>query len=84
VSKKDFSISGPRRPAGMENHVSPATDGAEDRLDEFVAGQEPTTTMTFQLPTRLHTELKSYAVASRQKVKDVLIRFIQEGLGRRK
>jgi hypothetical protein len=84
VSKKDFSISGPRRPAGMENHVSPATDDAEDRLDEFVAGQEPTTTMTFQLPTRLHTELKSYAVASRQKIKDVLIRFIQEGLGRSK
>ena len=84
MSKKDFSISGPRRPAGMENAVSSLTDGAEDRLDEFVVGQEPTTTMTFQLPTRLHTELKSYAVASRQKVKDVLIRFIQEGLGRSK
>ena len=84
MSKKDFSIIGSRRPAGMENAVSPLTDGAEDRLDEFVAGQEPTTTMTFQLPTRLHTELKSYAVASRQKVKDVLIRFIQEGLGRSK
>jgi len=84
VSKKDFSISGPRRSAGTENHVAPAPDGAEVRLDEFVAGQEPTTTMTFQLPTRLHTELKSYAVASRQKVKDILIRFIQEGLGRNK
>ena len=84
MSKKDFSISGPRRSAGMENHALPATDGAEARLDEFVTGQEPTTTMTFQLPTRLHTELKSYAVASRQKVKDVLIRFIQEGLGRSK
>lgn len=84
MSKKDFSISGPRRSAEMENQVVPATDGAEARLDEFVAGQEPTTTMTFQLPTRLHTELKSYAVASRQKVKDVLIRFIQEGLGRSK
>jgi hypothetical protein len=84
VSKKDFSISGPRRPSGMENAVSPITDGTEDRLNEFVAGQEQTTTMTFQLPTRLHTGLKSYAVASRQKVKDVLIRFIQEGLGRSK
>jgi hypothetical protein len=84
VSKKDFSISGPRRSAGAENHVAPVSDGAETRLDEFVAGQEPTTTMTFQLPTRLHTELKSYAATSRQKVKDVLIRFIQEGLGRSK
>jgi hypothetical protein len=84
VSKKDFSISGPRRPGGTENQVSLVTDSAEDRLDEFVTGQEPMTTMTFQLPTRLHTELKSYAVASRQKVKDVLIRFIQEGLGRSK
>jgi hypothetical protein len=69
---------------GIENQISPVTDGAEDRLDEFVAGQEPMTTMTFQLPTRLHTELKSYAVVSRQKVKDLLIRFIQEGLGRNK
>jgi hypothetical protein len=84
VSKKDFSISGPRRPVGGESYVLPAADGVEDKLDEFVAGQEPITTMTFQLPTRLHTELKSYAVASRQKVKDVLIRFIQEGLGRSK
>ncbi len=84
MSKKDFSISGPRRPGGMENQRVTVTDGVEDRLDEFVAGQEPFTTMTFQLPTRLHTELKSYAVASRLKVKDVLIRFIQEGLGRRK
>jgi hypothetical protein len=84
VSKKDFSISGPRRPAGVENRVSPATDGADNRIDEFVAGQEPMTTMTFQLPTRLHTELKGYAVASRQKIKAVLIRFIQEGLGRSK
>ena len=84
MSKKDFSISGQRRPTGMENAVSPLTDGDEARLNEFVAGQEPTTTMTFQLPTRLHTDLKSYAVASRQKVKDVLIRFIQEGLGRSK
>ena len=84
MSKKDFSISGPRRPAGMENQVPPVTDGAEERLDEFVAGQEPMTTMTFQLPTRLHTELKSYAVTSRQKVKDVLIRFIQAGLRRSK
>jgi hypothetical protein len=84
VSKKDFSISGPRRPVGVENAVSPLTDGAEDRLDDFVVGQEPTTTMTFQLPTRLHTELKSYAAASRQKVKDILVRFIQEGLGRNK
>lgn len=84
MSKKDFSISGPRRVAGIENHEVPAIEGAEARLDEFVAGQEPTTTMTFQLPTRLHTELKSYAAASRQKVKDVLIRFIQEGLGRSK
>ena len=84
MSKKDFSISGPRRSAGMENQVVLATDGTEARLDEFVAGQELITTMTFQLPTRLHTELKSYAVASRQKIKDVLIRFIQEGLGRNK
>lgn len=84
MSKKDFSISGPRRSFGLENQVVPASDGTEVRIDEFVAGQEPTTTMTFQLPTRLHTELKSYAVASRQKVKDVLIRFIQEGLGRSK
>ena len=84
MTKKDFSISGPRRSEGMENQVLPATDSAKARLDEFVAGQEPTTTMTFQLPTRLHTALKSYAAASRQKVKDVLIRFIQEGLGQNK
>jgi len=83
VSKKDFSIVGARRQEGIDRSVS-AADGAEERINEFVAGQEPTTTMTFQLPTRLHTQLKSYAVASRQKVKDILIRFIQEGLGRDK
>ena len=83
MSKKDFSIVGVRRQEGIDRSV-PATDGAEERINEFVAGQEPTTTMTFQLPTRLHTQLKSYAVASRQKVKDILIRFIQEGLGRDK
>jgi hypothetical protein len=81
VSKKDFSIVGARRLEGIDRSV-PAADGAEERINEFVAGQEPTTTMTFQLPTRLHTQLKGYAVASRQKVKDILIRFIQEGLGR--
>ena len=82
MNKKDFSIVGARRQEGLENRSAPAAEVAEERINEFVAGQEPTTTMTFQLPTRLHTELKSYAVASRQKVKDILIRFIQEGLGR--
>ena len=83
MSKKDFSIVGARRQEGLDQS-DPASDGTEQRINEFVAGQEPTTTMTFQLPTRLHTQLKSYAVSSRQKVKDILIRFIQEGLGRAK
>jgi len=82
VSKKDFSIVGARRQEGLETRDVLIVEGTEERINEFVVGQEPTTTMTFQLPTRLHTELKSYAVASRQKVKDILIRFIQEGLGR--
>ena len=82
MSKKDFSIVGARRQEGLETRDVPIVEGTEERINEFVMGQEPTTTMTFQLPTRLHTELKSYAVASRQKVKDILIRFIQEGLGR--
>ena len=82
MSKKDFSIVGARRQEGLETRDIPIVEGTEERINEFVVGQEPTTTMTFQLPTRLHTELKSYAVASRQKVKDILIRFIQEGLGR--
>ena len=82
MSKKDFSIVGARRQEGLETRDVPIVEGTEERINEFVVGQEPTTTMTFQLPTRLHTELKSYAVASRQKVKDILIRFIQEGLGR--
>ena len=82
MSKKDFSIVGARRQEGLETRDVPIVEGTEERINEFVMGQEPTTTMTFQLPTRLHTELKSYAVASRQKVKDILIRFIQEGLVR--
>ena len=82
MSKKDFSIVGARRQEGLETRDVLIVEGTEERINEFVVGQEPTTTMTFQLPTRLHTELKSYAVASRQKVKDILIRFIQEGLGR--
>jgi hypothetical protein len=82
VSKKDFSIVGARRQEGLETRGVPIVEGTEERINEFVVGQEPTTTMTFQLPTRLHTELKSHAAASRQKVKDILIRFIQEGLGR--
>lgn len=82
MSKKDFSIVGARRPGVIESSVFPAAVVAEEKINEFVAGQEPTTTMTFQLPTRVHTELKSYAVTSRQKVKDILIRFIQEGLSR--
>ena len=82
MSKKDFSIIGARRQGTMENPVFPAAESAEEKINEFVVGQEPNTTMTFQLPTRLHTQLKSYAVASRQKVKDILIRFIQEGLTR--
>ena len=82
MSKKDFSIVGARRQEGLETRGVPIAEGTDERINEFVAGQEATTTMTFQLPTRLHTELKSYAVASRQKVKDILIRFIQEGLGR--
>ena len=82
MSKKDFSIVGARRQEGVETHSVTLAEGMEEKINEFVVGQEPTTTMTFQLPTRLHTELKSYAVASRQKVKDILIRFIQEGLGR--
>jgi hypothetical protein len=84
VSKKDFSIVGTRRQGSMESPVFPVAEGTEEKINEFVVGQEPATTMTFQLPTRLHTELKSYAVASRQKVKDILIRFIQDGLGRSK
>lgn len=84
MSKKDFSIVGVRRPGGIESSGFSTGEEADAKINEFVAGQEPTTTMTFQLPTRLHTELKSYAVSSRQKVKDLLIRFIQEGLGRNK
>jgi hypothetical protein len=84
VSKKDFSIVGARRPRAIESPGFPSAVVAEVKINEFVAGQEPTTTMTFQLPTRIHTELKSYAVSSRQKVKDTLIRFIQEGLNRSK
>lgn len=82
MSKKDFSIVGARRREGVETGSVTLAKGTEEKINEFVAGQEPITTMTFQLPTRLHTELKSYAVTSRQKVKDILIRFIQEGLGR--
>lgn len=84
MSKKDFSIVGVRRQGGLESSGFSTAEEADAKINEFVAGQEPTTTMTFQLPTRLHTELKSYAVSSRQKVKDLLIRFIQEGLGRNK
>ena len=84
MSKKDFSIVGARRLESPETRSVSPIDHSEERLNEFVAGQEPMTTMTFQLPTRLHTELKSYAVSSRQKVKDLLIRFIQEGLAKSK
>jgi hypothetical protein len=49
----------------------------DDAVDRFVAGVEPMTTMTFQLPVRLQRVLKQAALDRGTTVKALLIELIE-------
>jgi hypothetical protein len=72
---KKFDIPGrPARPAAG----SPAT------LDRFIHGEEPMTTITVQIPKRLHTALKRAALDRDMKMKDLLIDILEVHLAETK
>jgi hypothetical protein len=68
---KKFEIAGqPRGP------VSPTT-AMEQAMDHFIAGEEPMTTMTVQIPERLKHALKQAALDRKTTVKALLIEMIE-------
>ncbi len=64
---KKFEIAG--RPGGP-TRVSAA------EMDRFIQGAEPMTTITVQIPKRLHTALKRAAVDREMKMKELLIEIL--------
>jgi hypothetical protein len=59
---------------------SPESSPIDDAVDHFVAGVEPMTTMTFQLPVRLQRVLKQAALDRGTTVKALLIELIEAQL----
>ena len=68
--KGKFEIAGR---TGGPAHPTPMTEV----MDRFVAGTEPMTTMTFQLPIRLQRVLKQAALDRQTTVKALLIELIE-------
>ena len=52
----------------------------EDRIDSFISGNEPFTTMTIQVPERLKYRLKEEALRQRTTMKDLIIEMIGKNL----
>jgi hypothetical protein len=77
--KEKFNI--PGRTAG--HMMIPTTRGAppvDDVMDRFVAGTEPMTTMTVQIPERLKRALKQAALDRGTTVKSLIIELIEAQL----
>ncbi|MBF0555930.1 MAG: hypothetical protein HQK96_15505 [Nitrospirae bacterium] len=55
-------------------------ESKEDRLDSFIAGNEPFTTMTIQIPERLKFKLKEEALRQRTTMKDLIIEMLSKNL----
>jgi hypothetical protein len=75
---KKFEITG--QPRGIVS--SPAA--MEQAMDHFIAGEEPMTTMTVQIPERLKHALKQAALDRKTTVKALLIEMIEGHLTARK
>jgi hypothetical protein len=68
---KKFEITG--QPRG----VVPSTPAMAQAMDHFIAGEEPMTTMTVQIPERLKHALKQAALDRKTTVKALLIEMIE-------
>jgi hypothetical protein len=68
--KGKFEITG-RTP----EHTGPSP--IDDAVDRFIAGEEPMTTMTVQIPERLKHALKQAALDRKTTVKALLIEMIE-------
>jgi hypothetical protein len=68
--KGKFDITG-----RMPGHVTPSP--MDDAMDRFVAGAEPMTTMTVQIPERLKHALKQAALDRKTTVKALLMELIE-------
>jgi hypothetical protein len=75
---KKFEITGQPRGA-----VS-STPAMEQAMDHFIAGEEPMTTMTVQIPERLKHALKQAALDRKTTVKALLIEMIEGHLAANK
>ncbi len=73
ANKKNFTLARVRRDAGRTDKVS-----TEEQIDQFIAGAEPITTFTFQLPIRLHKWLKMHATETSQSVREILVRLLED------
>ena len=68
---KKFEITGqPRR-------LASSTGAMEQAMDHIIAGEEPMTTMTVQIPERLKHALKQAALDRHTTVKALLIELIE-------
>jgi hypothetical protein len=71
---KKFEITG--QPRGMVS----ATPAMAQAMEHFIAGEEPMTTMTVQIPERLKYALKQAALDRKTTVKALLIEMIERHL----
>jgi hypothetical protein len=64
------------------NRAERQTTSDPERIERFVAGQEPEaeTTKTFRLPLSLSRKLKLHAVQTGQTEKEILVRLISNYL----
>jgi hypothetical protein len=68
---KKFEITG--QPRG----TAPSTPAMAQAMEHFIAGEEPMTTMTVQIPERLKHALKQAALDRKTTVKALLIEMIE-------
>jgi hypothetical protein len=75
MTTKKFEISG--RSAGQPG---PSTTTHDQAMERFIAGSEPMTTVTVQIPERLKFALKQAALDDHTTVKALLIKIIEAHL----
>jgi hypothetical protein len=66
---RKFEIHGRPTPAGRP-------EASSDAMERFINGEDPLTTITVQIPKRLHTRLKREALDREMKMRALLIEIL--------
>ena len=73
MTKKNFDITGKKKEQDSES--------VSRKMDSFIDGSEPVTTMTVQVPQRLKLSLKREALDKNTTVRKLLIELLEAHFG---